>query len=95
MFTKNYVISNNDVDSNFELKVSAIFRLFQDVAMLATKDLKVDSMSFSVSDKEISWIKHCHIFAWISENTYLFITLRQTFDIHHHASDDPVDISLT
>lgn len=54
MFTKNYVISNNDVDSNFELKVSAIFRLFQDVAMLATKDSKVDSMS--LSQRNIDWV---------------------------------------
>ena len=47
MFKKVFQISNNDVDTKFELKVSAIFRLFQDVAMLATKDAKVDSMSLS------------------------------------------------
>ena len=54
MFIKNYVISNNDVDSNFELKVSAIFRLFQDVALLATSDLGVDSMS--LSKRNIDWV---------------------------------------
>ena len=54
MFTKNFIISNNDVDARFDLKVSAIFRLFQDVAMLATRDLKVDSMS--LSKRNIDWV---------------------------------------
>jgi Acyl-ACP thioesterase len=54
MFAKNYIISNNDVDERFDLKVSAIFRLFQDVAMLATRDLKVDSMS--LSKRNIDWV---------------------------------------
>lgn len=54
MYKKVFVISNNDVDSKFELKVSAIFRLFQDVAMLATKDAKVDSMS--LSERNIDWV---------------------------------------
>lgn len=54
MFKKVFQISNNDVDTKFELKVSAIFRLFQDVAMLATKDAKVDSMS--LSERNIDWV---------------------------------------
>ena len=54
MFQKVFQISNNDVDTKFELKVSAIFRLFQDVAMLATKDLKIDSMS--LSERNIDWV---------------------------------------
>lgn len=54
MFKKVFRISNNDVDTKFELKVSAIFRLFQDVAMLATKDAKVDSMS--LSERNIDWV---------------------------------------
>ena len=54
MFKKVFQISNNDVDIKFELKVSAIFRLFQDVAMLATKDAKVDSMS--LSERNIDWV---------------------------------------
>lgn len=54
MYKKVFAISNNDVDAKFELKVSAIFRLFQDVAMLATKDAKVDSMS--LSERNIDWV---------------------------------------
>ena len=54
MFTKNFIISNNDVDARFDLKVSAIFRYFQDMALLATKDLGVDSMS--LSKRNIDWV---------------------------------------
>ena len=54
MYKKVYSVSNNDVDARFELKVSAIFRLFQDVAMLATRDAKVDSMS--LSERHIDWV---------------------------------------
>ena len=54
MFKKIFTISNNDVDTKFRLKVPTIFRLFQDVAMLATKDAKVDSMS--LSERNIDWV---------------------------------------
>ena len=54
MYQKTFTISNNDVDTNFQLKVSAIFRFFQDVALLATKDLGVDSMS--LSKRNIDWV---------------------------------------
>ena len=54
MYTKSYIISNNDVDARFLLKVPAIFRLFQDVALLATRDVKVDAMS--LSEKNIDWV---------------------------------------
>lgn len=54
MYTKEYLVSNNDVDSKFQLKVSAIFRYFQDVALLATEKAKVDSMS--LSEKSIDWV---------------------------------------
>jgi len=54
MYQKVYNVSNNDVDAKFQLKVSAIFRLFQDVAMLATEDAKIDS--FSLSKRNIDWV---------------------------------------
>ena len=54
MFKKSYIVSNNDVDASFKLKVPAIFRYFQDVALLATEDAKVDSMS--LSKKNIDWV---------------------------------------
>ena len=54
MFKKEYIVSNNDVDKHFRLKVAAIFRYFQDVALLATESLKVDSIS--LSKKNIDWV---------------------------------------
>ena len=54
MFQKSYVISNNDVDKRFQLKVPAIFRYFQDVAMLATQPLGADSIS--LSKRNIDWV---------------------------------------
>ena len=54
MFKKEYVVSNNDVDKRFLLKVPAIFRYFQDVALLATESLGVDSIS--LSKKNIDWV---------------------------------------
>ena len=54
MYQKEYVISNNDVDYRFNLKPANIFRLFQDIAMLATQDKGVDS--FSLSKRGIDWV---------------------------------------
>ena len=54
MYQKSFIISNNDVDNKFELKVPAIFRYFQDVALLATEEAKVDSIS--LSKKNIDWV---------------------------------------
>ena len=54
MYKKEYIVSNNDVDNKFLLKVPAIFRYFQDVALLATEEAKVDSMS--LSEKNIDWV---------------------------------------
>ena len=54
MYQREYLISNNDVDYHFRLKVPAVFRLFQDVAMFATQDLGVDS--FSLSKRNIDWV---------------------------------------
>ena len=54
MYQKKYIVSNNDVDASFKLKVSAIFRYFQDVALLATEESKVDSIS--LSKKNIDWV---------------------------------------
>ena len=54
MFKQEYLVSNNDVDTKYQLKVSAIFRFFQDVALLATEEAKVDSMS--LSKKNIDWV---------------------------------------
>ena len=54
MFSQKYIISNNDVNKRFELKVPAVFRFFQDIAMLATKSLKVDSVS--LSERNIDWV---------------------------------------
>ena len=54
MYRKEYIVSNNDVDTKFQLKVPAIFRYFQDVALLATEEAKVDSMS--LSKKNIDWV---------------------------------------
>ena len=54
MYRKEYIVSNNDVDTKFNLKVPAIFRYFQDVALLATEEAQVDSMS--LSKKNIDWV---------------------------------------
>ena len=54
MFSKSFIISNNDVDKRFKLKISAIFRYFQDIALLATEDLGVDSIS--LSKRNIDWV---------------------------------------
>lgn len=54
MFRKEYVVSNNDVDARFLLKVPAIFRLFQDVALLATESAEVDSIT--LSKRNIDWV---------------------------------------
>ena len=54
MYQKDFIISNNDVDYRFRLKVSAIFRIFQDVALFATQDLGVDSIT--LSKKNIDWV---------------------------------------
>ena len=54
MFQKEYLISNNDVDYRFNLKPANIFRLFQDVAMLATQDKGVDSIS--LAKRDIDWV---------------------------------------
>ena len=54
MYTKSYIVSNNDVDNKFLIKVPAIFRYFQDVALLATEESKVDSIS--LSQKNIDWV---------------------------------------
>ena len=54
MFVQKVIVSNNDVDSRFNLKVPALYRYFQDAALLATKDVKVDSMS--LAKKNIDWV---------------------------------------
>lgn len=54
MYSKSFTISNNDVDKDFKLKISAIFRYFQDIALLATEDLGVDSIS--LSKRNIDWV---------------------------------------
>ena len=54
MYQKSFIISNNDVDNKFELKVPAIFRCFQDIALLATEEVGVDSIS--LSKKNIDWV---------------------------------------
>ena len=54
MYQKSFIISNNDVDNKFELKVPAIFRYFQDIALLATEEVGVDSIS--LSKKNIDWV---------------------------------------
>ena len=54
MYSKKFVVSNNDVDKRFQLKIPAIFRYFQDLALLATIDLGVDSIS--LSKKNIDWV---------------------------------------
>ena len=54
MYQKSFIVSNNDVDKSFKLKVAAIFRYFQDIALLATEDLGVDSIS--LSKRNIDWV---------------------------------------
>ena len=54
MYKKAFIVSNNDVDKRFNLKPAAIFRFFQDVALLATESLGVDSIS--LSKKNIDWV---------------------------------------
>ena len=54
MYTQAFIVSNNDVDNRFLLKIPAIFRYFQDVALLATEESKVDSIS--LSQKNIDWV---------------------------------------
>ena len=54
MFSQTITISNNDVDTRFKLKISAIFRLFQDIAFLGTQDAGVDSVS--LSKRNIDWV---------------------------------------
>ena len=54
MYQKTFIVSNNDVDKYFRLKIPAIFRYFQDVALLATESLGVDSIS--LSKKNIDWV---------------------------------------
>lgn len=54
MYQYTTIISNNDVDFRFELKVTAIFRLFQDAAMLATQDIKADSIS--LAKRNVDWV---------------------------------------
>ena len=54
MFKKEYIVSNNDVDYRFNLKAANLFRLFQDVAMLATQDVEADSIS--LAKRGIDWV---------------------------------------
>ena len=54
MYQKKYIVSNNDVDKQFKLKIPAIFRYFQDVALLATEAVGADSIS--LSKKNIDWV---------------------------------------
>ena len=54
MYKKSYIVSNNDVDARFLLKIPTIFRYFQDVALVATSEAKVDAMS--LSEKNIDWV---------------------------------------
>lgn len=54
MFKKEFIISNNDVDYRFNLKAANLFRLFQDVAMLATQDVEADSIS--LAKRGIDWV---------------------------------------
>ena len=54
MYQKEYIVSNNDVDYRFNLKAANLYRLFQDVALLATEDKGVDSIS--LSKRGIDWV---------------------------------------
>ena len=48
------MVSNNDVDKKFQLKVAAIFRYFQDIALKATEDVGADSIA--LSKRNIDWV---------------------------------------
>ena len=54
MYQKEFIVSNNDVDYRFRLKVPYLFRYFQDVALFATEDKGIDSIS--LSKKNIDWV---------------------------------------
>jgi len=54
MFQKEYIISNNDVDYRFNLKAANLFRIFQDIAMEATKGIEADSIS--LAKRGIDWV---------------------------------------
>lgn len=54
MYEYKNIVSNNDVDFRFELKITAIFRLFQDAALLATQVRGADSMS--LAKRNIDWV---------------------------------------
>ena len=54
MYQKSFIVSNNDADKYFRLKIPAIFRYFQDVALLATESKGVDSIS--LSKRNIDWV---------------------------------------
>lgn len=54
MYQKTFIVSNNDVDKKFKLKVAAIFRYFQDIALKATEEVGADSIS--LSKKNIDWV---------------------------------------
>ena len=54
MYKKSFIVSNNDVDKQFKLKIPAIFRYFQDVALLATESVGADSIT--LSKKNIDWV---------------------------------------
>lgn len=54
MYQKSFIVSNNDVDKYFRLKIPAIFRYFQDIALLATESKGVDSIS--LSKRNIDWV---------------------------------------
>ena len=54
MYQRTFIVSNNDVDKHFRLKIPAIFRFFQDIALLATEDIEIDSIS--LSKKNIDWV---------------------------------------
>ena len=54
MFQKEFIISNNDVDYRFNLKPANLFRIFQDMAMLATEKIECDSIS--LAKRGIDWV---------------------------------------
>ena len=54
MYQKSFIVSNNDVDKKFQLKVAAIFRYFQDIALKATEEVGADSIS--LSKRNIDWV---------------------------------------
>lgn len=54
MFQKEFIISNNDVDYRFNLKPANLFRIFQDMAMMATEEIECDSIS--LAKRGIDWV---------------------------------------